>query len=78
MNLLTGYLVRTRRKISERSPDWIGGLKIENGEEYDLAGWDKISQKGGNKYITIRAIPKSEKERIKQKKNPYEGMDDVG
>jgi hypothetical protein len=48
-----GYLIRIKRKKSDKAPDMQGQLEIA-GQGFDLAGWVKLSKKG-NKYLLILA-----------------------
>ena len=52
-----GYLVRIKKKRSDRAPDKEGQLEIA-GQRFDLAGWVKLSKKG-NKYLSILATPQA-------------------
>ena len=50
-----GYLIRIKRKKSDKAPDMEGQLEIA-GQRFDLAGWVKLSKKG-NKYLSILVTP---------------------
>jgi hypothetical protein len=50
-----GYLIRIKKKKSDKAPNMEGQLEIA-GQRFDLAGWIKLSKKG-NKYLSILATP---------------------
>jgi len=47
-----GYLLRVQSKRHEKGPDMEGEAWIK-GEHYNLAGWVKVSKKGG-KYLNLK------------------------
>ena len=52
-----GYLIRIKRKKSDKAPDMEGQLEIA-GQRFNLVGWIKLSKKG-NKYLSILATPQT-------------------
>jgi uncharacterized protein (DUF736 family) len=76
-NNMRGVLFKNSEKRSEKSPDYLGKIEIEN-VEYQLAAWINTSSKTGAKYMSlVVSLPKSDTARPKQ--NPsVEAFDEDG
>lgn len=51
-----GSLFRNDKQGNEKRPDWRGSLTLD-GKEYEVAGWERTSQKG-TAYISLSGKPK--------------------
>lgn len=58
-NTNRGSLFKNDKGDNLARPDYTGTLNIE-GKEYRLAAWIKVSQKTGNKFLSLNVQPKDE------------------
>lgn len=66
-NSLTGALFFNEQKQKPNHPDFNGSMVDENGKEFWIAGWKKLS-KGGKKYISLSFSEKEETTETDDKK----------
>lgn len=58
-NTNRGSLFKNDKGGNEARPDYTGNLDVE-GKPYRLAAWIKVSQKTGNKFLSITVQPREE------------------
>ncbi|EDL58269.1 hypothetical protein PM8797T_17077 [Gimesia maris DSM 8797] len=53
-----GVMFRRRYKENANQPDFVGSFTIENGREYEFAGWNATGRKSLKPYVRLRVAPK--------------------
>lgn len=56
-NTNKGTLFKNDKGGNEARPDYTGNLNVE-GKEYRLAAWIKVSQRTGQKFLSLNVQPK--------------------
>jgi len=57
-NRNSGVLFKSRRKNSDKHPDYTGTWTDENGTEHWLSAWINTSKRDGSKFMSLSASPK--------------------
>lgn len=58
-NTNKGTLFKNDKGGNEARPDYTGSIDVE-GKQYRLAAWIKVSQKTGNKFLSLTVQPREE------------------
>jgi hypothetical protein len=53
-------MFRRRLKDNANQPDFVGAFTIENGREYEFAGWHATGRKSLKSYVRLRVTPKDD------------------
>lgn len=75
-NTNRGSLFKNDKGGNEARPDYTGTLDVE-GKPYRLAAWIKVSQKTGNKFLSITVQPREEQPAAETQGPAEEAIDDT-
>jgi uncharacterized protein (DUF736 family) len=66
-NMNRGVLFKNDKGQNEKRPDYRGTLNVA-GEEWNISGWIRASQKTGDKFLSLSIEKKREQKQQKQDK----------
>jgi len=74
-NNMRGVLFKNSDKKSEKSPDYLGKIEIEN-VEYQLSAWINTSRAGA-KYMALTVSPPKDADAAQPKQNRADDLNDA-